>query len=278
VVFAPSIASSFSIEEIAAVGPGPRWFQLYLWKDRSVIESMLDRAMAAGCSTLCLTVDVPMVGNRRRDVHNGMSIPPKVRIGNAFDAARHPRWLYGLVRGEPITFRNLLGVADGDGAITIGTYVNTELINPSAVWDDLGWLRTLWDGPIVVKGVLTQEDARRAISLGADGIAVSNHGGRQLDGAPSAVRALDAIAQANLDTELFVDGGVRTGVDVVRACALGARMVFVGRPWFWGLAVAGEQGVARMLSILMAEVDRTLALLGCPALADVDRDWVAVNL
>ncbi|MCP3974344.1 MAG: alpha-hydroxy-acid oxidizing protein [bacterium] len=274
VVFAPSIASSFSIEEIAAVGKGPRWFQLYLWKDRSVVEALVERAKQAGCSTLCLTVDVPIVGNRRRDVHNGMSIPPKIRLGNALDAARHPSWLYGLVCGQPITFRNLLGVADGDGAIAIGTYVNTELINPSAIWDDFAWLRELWDGPLVVKGILTAEDARRAISLGADGIVVSNHGGRQLDGAPSSIRALDTVARADLGAELFLDGGVRTGVDVVRACALGARMVFVGRPWFWGLAVAGEQGVAHMLGILQAEIDRTLALLGCSSISELDRTWV----
>jgi isopentenyl diphosphate isomerase/L-lactate dehydrogenase-like FMN-dependent dehydrogenase len=277
-VFAPSIASSFSIEEIAAVGSGPRWFQLYMWKDRAVIESLVERARAAGCRALVLTVDVPMVGNRRRDVHNGMSIPPKIRVGNALDAARHPRWLSGLIRGKRITFSNLLGVADGDDAIVIGTYVNTQLINPGAGWDDFKWLRSLWDGPLLVKGVLTAEDAKRAVDAGADGVVVSNHGGRQLDGAPSAIRALDAIARADIGTELFLDGGIRTGVDVVRACALGARMVFVGRPWFWGLAAGGEAGVARMLEILRSEVDRTLALLGCPRLGDVDRSWITVDL
>lgn len=276
-IFTPSIASSFSLEEIAAVGEGPRWFQLYLWKDRALIETLVERARDAGYEALVLTVDVPIVGNRRRDVQNGMSIPPKIRLGNALNAARHVGWLYGLARGERITFRNLLGVADGDDAIALGTYVNTNLINPSSTWDDVAWLRTLWDGPLVIKGILTPDDARRAIDAGANAITVSNHGGRQLDGAPSAIRALNAIAQTNLDTELFLDGGVRTGVDVVRACALGARMVFVGRPWFWGLAVAGEQGVSRMLAILTAEVDRTLALLGCSSLAEVDRNWVTFD-
>ena len=277
-IFAPSIASSFSIEDIAGAANGPRWFQLYLWKDRGVIETVVQRAQAAGCRALVLTVDVPIVGNRRRDVHNGMSIPPKIRLGNALDAAMHPRWLIGLVRGERITFRNLLGVADGDDAIVIGTYVNNQLINPGAVWDDFTWLRGLWDGPLLVKGVLTADDARRAVDAGADGVVVSNHGGRQLDGAPSAIRALDAIAQANIGTtELFLDGGIRTGVDVVRARALGAKMVFVGRPWFWGLAAGGEAGVARMLEILRSEVDRTLALLGCSRLEDVDRSWVTAE-
>lgn len=273
-IFSVSTASSFSIEEIAATGAGPRWFQLYLWKDRDVIEGLLERAATSGYEALCLTVDVPIVGNRRRDMRNGMSIPPKIRLGNALDAARHIRWLYGLARGERITFRNLLGIADGNDAVALGTYVNTNLINPAAVWDDVAWLREIWDGPLVLKGVLTYEDARRGVDHGADGIQVSNHGGRQLDGAPSAISALDRIARSGVDTELFLDGGVRTGVDVVRACALGARMVFVGRPWFWGLTVAGEAGVAKMLEILRSEIDRTLALIGVPKLADVGRDHI----
>lgn len=275
-VFSVSTASSFSIEEIAATGPGPRWFQLYLWKDREVIETLIDRARQSGYDALCLTVDVPIVGNRRRDVRNGMSIPPKIRLGNALDAARHLPWLWGLARGERVTFRNLLGVADGDDAIALGTYVNTNLINPAAVWSDVAWVRDIWKGPLVIKGVLTVEDAHRSIDHGADGIQVSNHGGRQLDGAPSAISALDRISGADLGTELFLDGGVRSGVDVVRACAIGARMVFVGRPWFWGLTVAGEAGVTRMLDILRSEVDRTLALLGVPTLADVGRDHIEV--
>jgi L-lactate dehydrogenase (cytochrome) len=275
-IFSVSTASSFSIEEIAATGPGPRWFQLYLWKDRELIGDLVERARTSGYDALCVTVDVPIVGNRRRDVRNGMSIPPRIRLGNAFDGVRHPRWLYGLVRGESVTFRNLLGIADGDGAVVLGSYVNTNLINAAAVWDDISWVRSIWKGPLVLKGVLTVEDARRSIDLGADGIQVSNHGGRQLDGAPSAISALDRISQADLDTELFLDGGVRTGVDVVRACALGARMVFVGRPWFWGLTVAGEAGVSKMLQILRAEVDRTLALIGVPNLSDVDREHIEV--
>lgn len=276
-IFCVSMASSFSIEEIAATGPGPRWFQLYLWKDRDVVAGLVERAAAAGYDALCLTIDVPIVGNRRRDVRNGMSIPPKIRPGNAFDAARHMPWLWGLARGERVTFRNLLGIADGDDAIALGTYVNTNLINAGAVWEDLAWVRSIWRGPLVVKGVLTEEDARRCVDHGADGIQVSNHGGRQLDGAPSAIRALDRIARLGLDTELFLDGGVRSGVDVVRACALGARMVFVGRPWFWGLTVAGEAGVTKMLDILRTEADRTLALVGVPALADVGRENIEVS-
>lgn len=275
-IFSVSMASSFSVEEIAATGPGPRWFQLYLWKDRDVVTGLVERAGAAGYDALCLTIDVPIVGNRRRDVRNGMSIPPRIRLGNALDAARHLPWLWGLARGQRVTFRNLLGIADGDDAIALGTYVNTNLINAGAVWDDLAWVRSIWDGPLVIKGVLTEDDARRCVDHGADGIQVSNHGGRQLDGAPSAITSLDRIARLGLDTELFLDGGVRSGVDVVRACAVGARMVFVGRPWFWGLTVGGEAGVARMLDILAAEVDRTLALLGVPRLTEVGREHVEI--
>ena len=275
-IFCVSMASSCSIEEIAEAAPGgDHWLQLYLWKDRDVVASLVERARAAGYRALCLTVDVPIVGNRRRDVRNGMSIPPKVRLSGALDAARRPRWLYGLARGQQVTFRNLLGMADGDDAVALGTYVNTQLINPAASWQDLAWLRGLWDGPLVVKGVLSAEDGRRAVDHGADGLIISNHGGRQLDGASSAISALRSVADADLGVPLFLDGGVRTGTDVVRAKATGATMVFVGRPWFWGLAVAGEAGVRQMLNIYRSEVDRTLALIGRPLFREIRRDSLA---
>ena len=275
VIFCVSMASSYSLEEVAeAASDGIRWFQLYLWKDRDVVAGLVERARSAGYTALCLTVDVPVVGNRRRDVHNGMSIPPKIRLAGALDAAVRPRWLYGLATGDRITFRNLLGLADGDGAVALGTYVNTQLINPSATWADLLWLRELWPGPLVVKGVLSPDDGRRAVDHGADGIMVSNHGGRQLDGAPSAISALTEMARVDLGVPLFLDGGVRGGTDVVRAKAMGADMVFVGRPWFWGLAVAGEAGVAKMLDIYRSEIDRTLMLVGRPVFRGIGHDLV----
>ncbi|HSG79521.1 MAG TPA: alpha-hydroxy acid oxidase, partial [Acidimicrobiia bacterium] len=262
-VFGISTASSFSIEEIAeASGGGALWFQLYLWKDQEVVSSLVRRADDAGYEALVLTVDVPIVGKRVRDLHNGMTIPPKIRPGNALDAARHLRWMWHLVTGERITFRNFLGMGDGDDATSLGTYVNKQMINPAANWDDLDWLRPLWDKPLVVKGILTAEDARIAVAKGADGVIVSNHGGRQLDGSPSSISALGEVVDAVGDrVPVFLDGGVRRGEDVVRAKALGARAVFVGRPWFWGLAAGGEAGVAKMLDILREEIDRTLALL-----------------
>jgi L-lactate dehydrogenase (cytochrome) len=276
-VFVVSTASSYSIEEIAAVDAGPLWFQLYLWKDREMVASLVKRAENAGYDALCLTVDVPIVGKRVRDLRNGMTIPPKLRPSTVLDAARHPRWVYNLLRGEPVTFRNLLGVAEGDDAVALGTYVNTNLINASAGWDDLAWLRELWSGPLVVKGVLTAEDAGRAVEGGADGVIVSNHGGRQLDGAPASIDALpEIVAAVGERAEVFLDGGVRCGPDVVKAIALGARAVLVGRPWFWGLAAGGEEGVERMLEIFGDEIDRTLALIGRPTIADVDASAVTV--
>jgi L-lactate dehydrogenase (cytochrome) len=272
-IFGVSTASSCSLEEVAAVATGPLWFQLYLWKDREVIGQLVDRAADAGYQALCLTADVPIVGKRVRDLRNGMTIPPKITASNALDAGRRLRWLAGFVAGERITFRNFLGMADGDDATSLGTYVNKDLINPAANWADLDWLRHRWKGPLVVKGILTAEDARTALEHGADGVVVSNHGGRQLDGAPAAVVALCEVADAVGDrAEVFLDGGVRNGTDVVRAKALGAKAVFVGRPWFWGLSVGGEAGVARMLAILEEEIDRTLALLGRPTFADVEAD------
>jgi L-lactate dehydrogenase (cytochrome) len=276
-VFGISTASSFSIEEIAeASGGGALWFQLYLWKDQEVISSLVRRADEAGYEALILTVDVPIVGKRVRDLHNGMTIPPRIRPGNALDAARHLRWMWHLVTGERITFRNFLGMADGDDATSLGTFVNKEMINPAANWDDLDWLRPLWDKPLVVKGILTAEDARIAVAKGADGVIVSNHGGRQLDGSPSSIGALPEVVDAVGDrVPVFLDGGVRRGEDVVRAKALGARGVFVGRPWFWGLAAGGEAGVTKMLDILSEEIDRTLALLGRPVFEQIGGDAVS---
>ncbi|GIU93369.1 MAG: alpha-hydroxy-acid oxidizing enzyme [Acidimicrobiia bacterium] len=274
-VFCLSTASSCSIEEVAEVASGPLWFQLYLWRHHEVVEDLVRRAAAAGYEALCLTVDVPVVGKRRRDLRNGMTIPPRVRSAGALDAARRVRWLWNLAWGDRITFRNFLGLADGDDATSLGAFVNRELVNPAATWEDVARLRALWKGPLVVKGILTATDALAALRCGADGLVVSNHGGRQLDGAPSAVAALPSVVEAvGGRIPVYLDGGVRSGADVVRAKALGAGMVFVGRPWFWGLAAGGEAGVSRMLEILADEVDRVLSLIGRPVFAEVGRDAV----
>jgi L-lactate dehydrogenase (cytochrome) len=268
-VFAVSTASSFSLEEVAEVATGPLWFQLYLWSDWKVIEELVGRAADCGYQTLCLTADVPIVGKRVRDLHNGMVIPPRVRLRGAMDAARRIGWLWDLITGPRITFKNLADKADGMAAL--GAYVNTELINPAASWIDVERLRSIWDGSLVIKGILTAEDAVQALECGVDGIVVSNHGGRQLDGVPSAIAALPEVAQvARGKAPVFLDGGVRWGSDVVKARALGAEAVFVGRPWFWGLAAGGEDGVVKMLQILEEEIDRTMALLGTPNFSEID--------
>ena len=271
-VFCVSIASSYSIEEIADASSGPLWLQLYLWKSEKVVAELVERARAAGYRALVLTVDTPAVGNRERDVRNGASLPPRVRVDTALDALRRPRWLYDFARGSTITFANLREVVGSSGAGGIGAYVDRELNDPSATWERLDWLRRLWDGPLAVKGILSPDDAREAVRRGADAVYVSNHGGRQLDGSPATLDALPRIVEAVGDrAEVLLDGGVRRGDDVVKAVALGARACFVGRPWFMGLAAAGQEGVARMLDVMARDIDRTLALVGVPRIGDVDQ-------
>lgn len=275
--FALSTASSATLEAVAAAG-GNRWFQLYLWRDRQVVGSLLDRAQAAGYRVLCLTVDVPIVGQRERDLRNGMTIPPRITPANVIEAARRVRWVRNLLLTRPITFENFLGVegAKNDSATALGTFVNQRMINPSATWEDLAWIRERWEGPLAVKGILTDEDARRAVDHGAQAVIVSNHGGRQLDGAPAAIEALpEVVAAVGEHAEVLLDGGIRRGTDVVKALALGARAVMAGRPWFYGLAAGGEEGVVATYELLRAEIDRTLALLGRPRAAELDRSVVA---
>jgi L-lactate dehydrogenase (cytochrome) len=276
-VMALSTGSSCTIEDVAEAASGPLWFQLYLWRDRDVVAGLVERAREAGYHGLCLTVDVPIVGQRERDLRNGMTLPPKLGPRNIVDAAWRVPWWWAFLRGREITFENFLGVegAQNDSAAALGSFVNKKMINPSATWDELGWLKELWPGPLIVKGVLTGDDARRAVDLGADAVVVSNHGGRQLDHAPPTARALTEVVAAVGDGhEVFVDGGIRRGTDVVKALALGARAVMVGRPWFWGLAVGGSAGVEHVLRILHGEIDRALALVGCARVEDLDASFV----
>ncbi len=277
-IFTLSTSSSYSIEEVGAASAGPQWFQLYVWQDRDVTLRLVQRAQEAGYQALCFTVDVPLSGQRERDLRNGMTIPPKPGPLSSMHYARHPLWLYHALLGEPITFRNFLGQASGNSAVSLGTYVNS-MLNPSMCWDDLRWLRGVWDGPLVVKGLMRVEDARSAVQLGADALVVSNHGGRQLDGLPSTISVLGEIVDAVGDrAEVLLDGGVRRGSDVAKALALGARACMVGRPWLFGLAAAGELGAARSVEILTSELDRTLALLGVRDVADLDRSHVRTQL
>lgn len=270
-----STASSWSIEEIAAQASGPLWFQLYMWRSREVISTLVHRAKQAGCTALVLTVDVVVNSKRPRDHRNGMSIPPQITIRNAAGAIRHPVWFASLLRGPAIGFRNLQGIAEGSSAMSHQEYVNTELANLSASWDDIAWLRRRWDGPLFIKGISTVEDARSAAAAGADGIFVSNHGGRQLDGVPSAISTLPLIADAVGDRlDIILDGGIRFGGDVVKAVALGAKATAIGRSWVWGAAAAGQRGVEHVAKIYRTEIEEALMLLGCPDVLDLDRSRV----
>lgn len=272
-----STSSAWSIEEIAEVATGPLWFQLYLWRSKELIESLVERARRAGCTALVLTVDVPLNANRIRDLRNGMSIPPRVTVRNAYEAARRPAWLLDMLEGPAIGFRNFQGIAEGNSAMSHSEFINTELSNLAASWDDLAWLRRIWDGPLYVKGITTVTDARKAVAAGADGIVVSNHGGRQLDGLPSSARAFPRIADAvGGRAELFLDGGVRTGVDIARALAMGASAVTVARPWVFGVAAGGQRGVERVIDIFAQEFSQTLALLGADRACDIDESFASV--
>jgi isopentenyl diphosphate isomerase/L-lactate dehydrogenase-like FMN-dependent dehydrogenase len=276
--FTVSTGSSFSIEEIAAVSSGSLWFQLYLWRDRDVVSSLVNRAKAAGYRVLVVAVDVPLVGLRDRDLRNGMTIPPRIRPKNVLDAARHPRWVRELITGPPITFRNFVnsGLPVGDSGLKLMAYVNKNLINPRATWEELLWLRALWPGKLIVKGVLTAEDSVRAVEAGADGVVVSNHGGRQLDCVPATLDVLPEVVAAVGDrAEVLVDGGIRRGTDIVKALALGARAVMIGRPYWWGLTLAGGVGVSRVIEIFRDELDMALALIGRPDVSELDASAVS---
>ena len=271
-VFVISTASSYSIEEIAAAGDGPLWFQLYLWRSPDVVAQLVDRAGAAGCEALVLTVDVPVIGKRERDLRNGMMIPPRIGPAQALEAMRRPRWLWHLASGPPVHFGSLVDFAPPNtGMAGMGAYLDRELADLSKTWEDVAWLRDRWDGPLLIKGVISAADARRCVEQGADAVIVSNHGGRQLDGLPAALDVLgEIVTEVGSEAEVILDGGVRRGADLVKARALGATAAMGGRAWFWSLAAGGEEGVARMLAILRADVERTLALLGRNSYEDLD--------
>ena len=261
-IFTLSTASSYSIEEVAAASRGVNWFQLYVWENRDATRALVERARAAGYTALCFTIDVPLSGQRERDIRHGMTIPPKPAPRSVPYWAIHPRWVQQALFGDPITFRNFVGQAASDSAVALGTFVNRQL-NPAMCWDDLIWLREIWDGPLIVKGVMSGRDAARAVDLGAQAVVVSNHGGRQLDGLPSTISVLPEVVDAvGASAEVYLDGGVRRGSDVVKALALGARACMVGRPWVFGLGAGGQAGVARALEVFRSEIDRVQALIG----------------
>ena len=274
-IFCVSTASGYTLEEIASVSNGRLWFQLYLWGNEEVVNSLIDRAGNSGYEALVVTVDVPVVGKRERDLANGMSLPVRIRPKNALNTLRKPKWLFGLLNGPDITFANLAGFAAGDDASSIGEYTDRELVDQTRTWDDLELIRKRWSGPLLVKGVMTPEDAISAVDAGADGIIVSNHGGRQMSFVPGVASIFESVVHAvGHRAEVFLDGGIRRGEDIIKARAIGATAACGGRPWYWGLAAGGEQGVEKVLSVLAADVDRTLALLGEEKFSNVTEHYL----
>jgi L-lactate dehydrogenase (cytochrome) len=249
-----------------------RWFQLYLWRDRGASKEMLARAAAHGYRALVLTVDTPVAGARLRDVRNGLTIPPALTLRTLGDMSRHPSWWFNLLTTEPLTFAAMTSTNG-----TVATMVD-NVFDPAAGLDDLGWLRATWNGPLVVKGVQTAADARLVVEAGADAVVLSNHGGRQLDRAVTPLEELPAVLDEVGDrAEVYLDGGVRNGADVVAAVGLGARACLVGRAYLYGLMAGGGAGVSRALEILAADMRRTLALLGVPILDDLTADAVRLR-
>ncbi|MEO6022014.1 MAG: alpha-hydroxy acid oxidase [Burkholderiales bacterium] len=268
-----STMATTTIEDIAKASDVTRWFQLYVLRDRGLTKAFIDRAKATGCTALVLTVDTKMQGPRERDMRNGFTVPPKFTLGTMLDFALHFRWLMDVGLGPKVTFRNFEGTAaQSTNAVTITQFIANQY-DLSVNYKDLEWFKTTWGGPVAVKGILTGEDARRACDHGADAIIVSNHGGRQLDGAISAISALpDVVAAVGDRTEVILDGGVRRGSDVIKALCLGAHACMIGRAWLYGLAAGGEAGVARSLDILIKEIDLAMVLLGRTSLSELDRD------
>ncbi|MGA2188317.1 MAG: alpha-hydroxy acid oxidase [Steroidobacteraceae bacterium] len=266
--FCLSTMSICSIEDVRAATTQPFWFQQYLMRDRGFNQDLIDRAIAARCSALMLTLDLQVLGERRRDPRNGLTIPPRLTVRNFIDMATKPRWALGVLFGKRRTFGNLAGRIGGSSGIrTLAEWTATQF-DPTANWRDVEWVRSRWPGKLILKGVLDPEDARLGVAAGADAIVVSNHGGRQLDGASSSISALPKIVDA-IDgrCEVLFDGGIRSGQDIARALALGARAGLIGKSFLFALAAGGEAGVTRALSILRDELKVTLALTGTTSAA-----------
>jgi L-lactate dehydrogenase (cytochrome) len=270
--FTLSTMSICSIVDIAAATSRPFWFQLYVMRDRDFINRLIDRAKAANCSALVITLDLQILGQRHKDLRNGLSAPPKPTLKNLINLATKPRWCMGMLGTQRRSFGNIVGHAkDVSDLSSLGAWTSQQF-DPALSWDDVEWIRKRWGGKIILKGILDAEDARLALDTGADAIIVSNHGGRQLDGAPSSISALPAIVDAvGKSIEVHLDGGIRSGQDVVKALALGAKGTYVGRAFLYGLGAMGEAGVTRCLQIIGNELDLTMAFCGLRNVQDIDR-------
>ena len=262
-----------SIEDVRSATTAPFWFQLYVFRDRGFSEAVIERAKAAGCTALFVTVDLPLRGHRHADIKNGLEVPPRMTMRNAFDMITKPAWTAGVLMGKRKTFGNIEAYIKRKGGVwAAGAWANDNF-DASLSWKDVAWVRKLWPGKLVIKGVLDPDDARRAVDEGADGIVVSNHGGRQLDGAPATATVLPRIAEAVGDrTEVLFDGGVRSGQDVLKALALGAKGCLIGRAYLYGLAAMGEDGVKKALSMIGDELKVSMSLTGVRDVGEVTAD------
>ena len=274
--FCLSTMSVCSIEDVAEAVDKPFWFQLYVMKDRGFVRALIERAAAAQCSALVLTVDLQVLGQRHCDVRNGLTVPPALRFNNVLNIATKPGWALSILRAKRKTFGNLAGHARGTHNVNSLAEWIAGQFDPALSWKDVEWVRSLWPGKLIIKGLLDLEDARLAAKTGANALVVSNHGGRQLDGAPSSVSALPTIADAiGGEIEIMFDGGIRSGQDLLRALALGARSCLIGRAYIFGLAAGGQAGVARVIEIIGNELDVTMALCGVNSVRAIDRRVIA---
>ena len=272
-----STMSICSIEDVAANVDKPFWFQLYVMKDRGFIKALIERAIAAKCSALVLTVDLQVIGQRHADIKNGMTVPPEWSLSKVFDFATKPAWVAGVLRGKRRTFGNLAGHLKGaDDVVSLGNWIATQF-DTTLNWKDVEWIRSIWPGKLVLKGILDAEDANEAVKTGAQALVVSNHGGRQLDGAPSSIAALPEIVDAIGDKmEIMFDGGIRSGQDVVRALAHGAKSCMIGRAYVHGLGAYGGPGVTKAIDIIRNEMLTTMGLCGVNTIAEIDDHVLAV--
>jgi L-lactate dehydrogenase (cytochrome) len=269
--FTQSTMSICSIEDIAASVDKPFWFQLYVMKDRGFIKALIERAIAAKCSALCLTVDLQVIGQRHQDIKNGMSVPPEWTLSKLLDFASKPAWVAGVLRGKRRSFGNIVGHVKGTEDLTKLSEWTASQFDTSLNWKDIDWIRSIWPGKLILKGILDVEDAELAAKTGAQAIVVSNHGGRQLDGAPSSIEVLPEIADSvGSQLEIMFDGGIRTGMDVMRALALGAKSCMIGRAYAYGLGAAGQEGVAKAIDILAKELTTTMGLCGVNKISEID--------
>ncbi|MBB5213645.1 alpha-hydroxy acid oxidase [Parapusillimonas granuli] len=270
--FTLSTMSICSIEDIAAHTHKPFWFQLYVMRDRDFIERLIDRAKAANCSALVLTLDLQVLGQRHKDIKNGLSTPPRPTLANLINLATKPRWCLNMLGTKRRSFGNIVGHAKGVGDLSSLSSWTAEQFDPSLSWKDMEWIKNRWGGKIIVKGIMDPEDARLAVESGADALIVSNHGGRQLDGAPSSISAVPAIAHAvGKEIEVWMDGGIRSGQDVLKAIALGAKGTMIGRSFLYALGAMGEAGVTRCLQMIANEMDITMGFCGRNDIRNVDR-------